>query len=324
MNPEVAVPLVLEVPIRPTPALARSIGANTPASTQTLKSGSAVTVPPVNPTTATYSNLTETEKQYLLYLQREFEHDRKKYEEKVKAMKELRVRIQETIKRDYLPYTYKCDTAHQMLVRLMGRFAPTDRARKQELVSEWRKLQEAPMGDHSDWLQQWEIVYDNCKAEGLLEVQGERPIEDFINAIHPIAPAFANAWEINLINGIGNANNFMETVRKYREFRRNTQYWEKLQDTHEAHTHKVFTDEALVGTTRSSSKGLCLCKQDHNFKDCPYLIQTKQPEGWKADPEIQTRIQSKLDNSEPLRAKIATIQSEAQGSDSDDDEPISP
>jgi hypothetical protein len=138
VNPNVAVPPVLKAPIRPTPALIRNAGASQSESTQPLGSGSQSESTqtlgsgsqPVNSATAAYANLTDEEKQYLLYLQREFEHDRKKYEEKVKAMKDLRVRIQESIKREYLPYTYKCDAAHQMLVRLQDRFAPTDRAKK--------------------------------------------------------------------------------------------------------------------------------------------------------------------------------------------------
>jgi len=46
----------------------------------------------------------------------------------------------------------------------------------------------------------------------------------------------------------------------------------------------------------TSKKKDCLCGEPHRFKDCPYLINGKQPQGWKPDPEIQKQIEAKLQN----------------------------
>jgi hypothetical protein len=86
-------------------------------------------------------------------LQRDYEYNRKQFDEQEDALNDIRTRIQETIKRGFLTYTFKCDTAYKMLVNLKNRFAPSDSAREQELVLEWKKLQNKPQNqDVNIWL----------------------------------------------------------------------------------------------------------------------------------------------------------------------------
>ena len=104
------------------------IGSNTLASTQTTRS------------VVKYSQLSKDEKQQLLLLQKDYEFDQKKYQQQEEALNDLHIRIQEMVKRDYLSYTFKCDLAYDMLVKLKQRFAPIDNARKKDLIIEWKKL----------------------------------------------------------------------------------------------------------------------------------------------------------------------------------------
>ncbi|ELR09660.1 hypothetical protein GMDG_08699 [Pseudogymnoascus destructans 20631-21] len=107
----------------------------------------------------TYASLTEDQKEELRNLQDDYQHDRKMWEKQEEAVQGIRTKIQESIKRDFLPYTYGCDSAHAMLVNLKTRFAPTDRGRIEEWKSEWRTLQKIPKGSTvDDWLLRWETI----------------------------------------------------------------------------------------------------------------------------------------------------------------------
>lgn len=52
-------------------------------------------------------------------------------------MATLRSFIQETITRTYPTYTFNCDTPHDMLIALKQPVAPTDQARKIELINQY-------------------------------------------------------------------------------------------------------------------------------------------------------------------------------------------
>ena len=86
-----------------------------------------------------------------------------------------------------------------MLAALKQRVAPTDQARKIELINQYQKLKKAPRSQNLDtWLQQWEKTYKECKQLKLPDVQDDHPLYDFLNAISGIAPEFANVWTINI------------------------------------------------------------------------------------------------------------------------------
>jgi hypothetical protein len=86
-----------------------------------------------------------------------------------------------------------------MLVALKQRVAPTDQARKIEPINQYQKLKKALRGQNLDtWIQQWEKTYKECKQFKLPDVEDDRPLYDFLNAISGIAPEFANVWTINI------------------------------------------------------------------------------------------------------------------------------
>ena len=94
----------------------------------------------------TSADLTDREFEEYKILQHEWAAEKKEYQKKEEALIQLRAKIQETVKRELLVYTFKCETAYDMLVRLKNRLAPTDIAREQELICEWKKLQKQQRG----------------------------------------------------------------------------------------------------------------------------------------------------------------------------------
>jgi hypothetical protein len=75
-----------------------------------------------------------------------------------------------------------------------------DKIREQELIEDYRKVGVSPKAQGIDtWLQKWEKVYDECSTIKLAEVQGTRPLFDFIKAALPVSPGFADVWNVRLI-----------------------------------------------------------------------------------------------------------------------------
>jgi hypothetical protein len=109
-----------------------------------------------------------------------------------------------------------------MLVKLKQRFAPTDQARERELIMEWKRLQKAPSGVQiDDWLMKWETSYDECLIKQLPDVQGTRPVYDFVSAVSSIAPGFSDVWDVKLAEG--QITDLKTVVRNFRDYRRTNQ-----------------------------------------------------------------------------------------------------
>jgi hypothetical protein len=80
--------------------------------------------------------LNKNKQEELRMLQRDYEYNYKRFDNQEDALNNIYIYIQETVKRNFLTYTFKCDIAYKMLVNLKNRFAPSDTAREQELILE--------------------------------------------------------------------------------------------------------------------------------------------------------------------------------------------
>jgi len=78
------------------------------------------------------------------------------------------------------------------MTSLKDRFRPTDEIRKQELIAKWKALQKPPKQQSLlGWLQKWETTFDECKEVNLADVQGTRPIYDFVASVQALDPVFS-------------------------------------------------------------------------------------------------------------------------------------
>jgi hypothetical protein len=158
-------------------------------------------------------------------------------------MATLRSFIQETITRTYLTYTFDCDTPHDMLVTLKQRVAPTDQARKIELINQYQKLKEAPHSQNLDtWFQQWEKTYKECKQLNLPDVEDDRPLYDFLKAISGIAPEFANVWTINIQMKLDSGDALPDLYKIVELFRNNRRLSSVQRDATES-TDEIDSDQ---------------------------------------------------------------------------------
>ncbi|RKF65719.1 hypothetical protein OnM2_003025 [Erysiphe neolycopersici] len=83
-----------------------------------------------------YLSLSPDEKEEFRQLRDDYITEKKHYREQELALGWLNIKKQESVDVDvaYLPYTYKCETVHDMPVELSDRFAPTDNIRRQEVL----------------------------------------------------------------------------------------------------------------------------------------------------------------------------------------------
>jgi hypothetical protein len=112
---------------------------------QPLRPEPSAVAPPIEgqPTT-TFSQLSTDEKEQFRQLQADYNYDRKEYDRKRKALADIRIRIVESLKRDYISYSHNCDSVHDLLVKLKERIAPTDKIRERELIKLYRAACKPP------------------------------------------------------------------------------------------------------------------------------------------------------------------------------------
>ncbi|KAH6668220.1 hypothetical protein B0J14DRAFT_658137 [Halenospora varia] len=115
INPENVNNLILVEPVRPGPSL-------------------------VAPNKTAFSALDIDKKQQLQILQDDYLYERKRYTVQKDTLNKLQVKIQESINRDYLQYTYDCDTPYDMIIKLKQQFAPSDITRERELIDAWKLI----------------------------------------------------------------------------------------------------------------------------------------------------------------------------------------
>lgn len=139
----------------------------------------------VNPRKKTFSALDEDEKEELRELRRMQRRKLEQYDRRRTALGALRVRIQETISRTNLSYTFDCDTVHRILVNLKQQLSPTDRVCERELIRLYQKVKAPPRHQNvEDWLRDFQRTYDRCRKLRIPDTEGDRVVHDFLSAVN--------------------------------------------------------------------------------------------------------------------------------------------
>jgi hypothetical protein len=82
-----------------------------------------------------------------------------------------------------------------MLIEIKKRCTVINDIREIELGQEYVKQKKTPKNkDLNTWVDNWEVLYQKCKTANMVEVAQDRPVFDFLLAIRPLAPSFADVW----------------------------------------------------------------------------------------------------------------------------------
>src|SRR5205814_1352403 len=150
----------------------------------------------------------------------------------------------------------------------------------------------------------WETTYNSCKKMNIPDVADTRPVQDFLSAVHDMAPGFMGYWraKIQVLEHKKAIPDIYEIIEYFRNSVR-TANAEKSGVTHGAFS-STFQGQKLDGKTsdgkEEKSTKPCLCGLPHKFKTCWYLMESLRPATWKPNKNIQQQIEEKLEKSAKL------------------------
>jgi len=270
-------------PIEPTPASVKSIQPATPAVSVTSDHGITQQTQAATPATISevkFSDLSTAEQAQLQMQQQLHLHKLRLHEEKVKAMGKLRTRIQQTIAKRHFQYTRRCTYAWEMMRNLKNRFAPTDKAREQEVSNAWLMATNKPQRGKSieKWVGDLESAYDEAVEFELPEVQGLHPHYALTMAVKDIAPSFSYDWNKVLIkhtSADANSISFQGMIKEFRDLRRLNESQAAPRARHGAFAAS-FQGQNADGSPKVYK---CIYAEEHRYARCLYLIPEIRPSG---------------------------------------------
>ena len=237
-----------------------------------------------------------------------------KHEKEQKAYAEILKLITSTITATNAIYIQDVEShPWSILKRLKERLAPSDKARSLELELKYHLLCKGPKNQEVDkWLDDWTQTYTQAIQLRIAEVQGDRPVRDFLLAISQKDPHFAAVYTIKQEEGQA-----IDMYALIETFRR-TQRLQNLYTTSSTKSHSAFAADKDASQSKSRSKSpmpkfkgdkhapKCICQEQHYYVDCCYLNTTVRPANWKADPQIQSLVDKVLLD-QTLKKRIASI-----------------
>ena len=198
------------------------------------------------------------------------------------ALQRILDHIATSVAQDNLYIIRDCSTVHNMLVELKGRLAPTNQARKLDIIDKYQKLKMFTKSqDIEKWLRAWEITYAEAKKLNLPEVSEDRSQFDFTRAIQAIDSSYASTQEYILNEKVDNSENIPTLQALIEKFRNHHRRVAQL-----AKTSKSFAAFATLRGESQDGEPKCLCGQSHRYKACNYITPSTRPQGWKVRAEI--------------------------------------
>ena len=128
-----------------------------------------------------------------------------------------------------------------MMSNLRRRFAPSDKAREQDVLTAWKKAIKKPTKgtEIEKWVQDLETAYDRAVELNLPAISGINPHYELIWAISDLTPELAGNLKIKLseiINDDAELVLLREEIRKFRNLWRINRAFERPGPSHGAFT----------------------------------------------------------------------------------------
>jgi hypothetical protein len=254
----------------------------------------------INPTKTTLPELDLAEKETFKLLLAIYKEDQSTVKQALDVIQTIRTHIVTTVSINNISYIKDNSTVYQMLVALKKRLAPTDRARKLDLIRQYSKIKTFRKNEPVDqWLQTWEKTYKEMATLHLPDISDDRALFDFTQALSQLDSTYASTQEFFLNQKIKNGESLPEIYDLIEDYRNHLRIHG---DTEPTSSHSAFST-ASKGASQDNTLE-CVCGMRHPWKKCFYLIQSIRPPAWKPDPEIQRGINQKLASDEKLKERI--------------------
>jgi hypothetical protein len=292
----------------------------------------------VNRVATSVTQLKSEEYNELQYLERRYKDQVEIWKEKKRALVAIQEYINSSVSSKLREFLVDVESVYARVAELKSRVAPTDAARRQELIRQYRNLLKPPRSNHMDWLSQWERLSTEAIKLNLLDVQGSQPLYDFLSAVKSLDESWAAAQQA-LLDPVVEANGQLPSLKTMIERYTNNIRFSKAiskQGTHSAfvslrgETPEEIKDSRLSSARQSSPSGQsgpsksnnrqsqrnierpCICGEKHRFKHCPYIVESKRAKDWSPDKSIQETFEEKASNNKNLARTLEYIKKQNQ------------
>ena len=138
---------------------------------------------------------------------------------------------------------------------------------------------------------------------------GNRLYHKFLTSIRDITPDFISLELSKLLDEDGlPSTDFKTLLRKYHNWRRYNV--KPARGRHGAFAATQDQDESpplpTLNGRDASGKPMspCICGDLHRYENCPYIVDAKQPRGWKPDSEKQRLVEEACENNRRIAGKV--------------------
>jgi hypothetical protein len=267
----------------------------------------------VQPTRPTYdtvkqgatrlADLNPEERLELSELRAIYLEDQRLYTKQWDVYNELRDWFLQTTATSLHPFFIRLSEPRLMLIEIKKRCTVIDHIREIELGQEYAKQKQTPMNvDLNTWVDNWDVLYQKCKTAKIVEVTQDRPVFDFLAAIRPHAPSFADVW-LELYQARKLKGEALPELPEVTEMFRNHRRLVGTQ-TSESKTRQAAFSASFQEGTATGHDLTCLCGESHNYVDCVYLNPYIRPDGWTGDSALEQKIQDILKKSDEKKRQI--------------------
>jgi hypothetical protein len=224
-----------------------------------------------------------------------YEWSYKIYERERNAMTAMWTTIQASVGQNHRHILNMDISERQRMIKLRDKLKPDDLTRMTKVMDRFQRLGEKkPNESMEEWLSEWERVIYECEDAGLAGYStGYVACLKFMEAIGPLLPEWAKMRRAKLQHSTAS---ILEEISLFRI------RWECAADDEKQSSFATFQGQSNHSTRSNQRK--CICGDFHLFIDCPYVISSKRPANWKADPKIEAKFEKVKKTRETVRAAI--------------------
>lgn len=254
----------------------------------------------------------DAQRRQMKYQEEDYRDAKRVFDQKSKALDNLFAKMQASIDTRYYATIDGAVTPRQLIDKISPYFAPSTLGEEMQVRREYRAVldQKVSLDGMDSWISQWTEVYAKAQGVNLPEVSPkDRALQDFLNALEPLAPAFIAYVQGGLIQGT-HMFTVLQTIEQVREAARRATPSSTRKANHsafagqESHTEGQKDSRKERQQDRNERRPKCLDGERHYWTECPYLTTDAKPEGFKPDLSMIKEIQSKLKEDRELLDKI--------------------
>lgn len=231
---------------------------------------------------------------------------RARFDEVSRGLAAVHEVVRGSISKAHVYHLYGKTSVYEILKTLKQKFAPTTEQTERRILIKWKALLNESIKDRNveDWLQRCEATYYEGLDADLPDMQRQRPVRDFLNAISGIAPSWAERRADDLQT---NTDILLpRMIEIFRGYRDDTSQFQRRGRSEAAFaTLKGQSDEISEASCSVKPLPKCLCGMTHRFYDCWYVMTSKRKVNWSPKPDVQAKFDKLLNGpSNPIQRAL--------------------